>query len=336
MDLRTTYLGMTLKNPIVPSASILSEKVENIERMAEAGAAAVVMHSLFEEQIVGESKQLDHFLSYGEAISPEAFTYFPDVGEYVGPQEYLEHIRTAKERVDIPIIGSLNGVSVGGWVEYAKLIEEAGADALELNIYYVPTNPELTGAEIEQNYVDVVKSVKSNVTIPVAVKMGPFFSSIPNMAKKLADAGADALVLFNRFYDADLDIEELEVVPRLKLSTSDELLLPLRWIAILYGQVNVDFALTTGVHTHVDVLKGLMVGANVTMMASALLRNGIDHIRAVLDDLQQWMEEHEYESVRQMQGSLSLKRVPNPAAFERANYMKVLHSWRPDPTGMLW
>ena len=336
MDLKTTYLGMELRNPIVPSASILSEKVENIERMAEAGAAAVVMHSLFEEQIVGESRELDHFLSYGEALSAEAFSYFPDVGEYVGPQEYLEHIRQAKERVDIPIIGSLNGVSTGGWIEYAKLIEEAGADALELNIYYVPTHPNLTGQEVEQNYVDVVKNVKRTVNIPVAVKIGPFFSSIPNMAMKLVEAGADALVLFNRFYDADLDIENLEAVPRLKLSTSDELLLPLRWIAILYGQVDADFALTTGVHTHEDVLKGLMAGANVTMMASALLRNGIDHIATVLTNLQQWMEEHEYESVRQMQGSLSMKHVPNPAAFERANYMKVLHSWRPDPTGTLW
>ncbi len=336
MDLKTTYLGMELRNPIVPSASILSEKVENIERMAEAGAAAVVMHSLFEEQIVGESRELDHFLSYGEALSAEAFSYFPDVGEYVGPQEYLEHIRQAKERVDIPIIGSLNGVSTGGWIEYAKLIEEAGADAIELNIYYVPTHPNLTGQEVEQNYVDVVKNVKRTVNIPVAVKIGPFFSSIPNMAMKLVEAGADALVLFNRFYDADLDIENLEAVPRLKLSTSDELLLPLRWIAILYGQVDADFALTTGVHTHEDVLKGLMAGANVTMMASALLRNGIDHIATVLTNLQQWMEEHEYESVRQMQGSLSMKHVPNPAAFERANYMKVLHSWRSDPTGTLW
>ncbi len=335
MDLKTTYLGMELRNPIVPSASILSEKVDNIEQMAEAGAAAVVLHSLFEEQIIGESRQLDHFLSYGEALSAEAFSYFPDVGEYIGPQEYLEHIREAKKRVDIPIIASLNGISVGGWIEYARLIEEAGADALELNIYYVPTNVELTGTEVEQNYLDVVKAVKENVNIPIAAKLSPFFSSIPNMAQRLADTGVDALVLFNRFYDADLDIENLEAVPSLTLSTSADLLLPLRWIAILYGQVPVDLALSSGVHTHEDVLKGLMAGAKVTMMASALLRHGIGHIRTVLEDMTHWMEEHEYESVRQMQGSLSMKHIPNPAALERANYMKVLHAWRPDPTGRL-
>ena len=335
MDLTTTYLGLTLRNPIVPSASILSEKVENIVRMAEAGAAAVVMHSLFEEQITGEGEAFDHYLSYGEAISPEAQSYFPDLGEFVGPDEYLEHIRRAKEQVDIPIIGSLNGISAGGWVEYARLIEEAGADALELNIYYIPTNPDLTSAELEETYLETVRAVKAQVSIPVAVKLSPFFTSLPNMAKRLADAGADGLVLFNRFYQPDLDIENLEVVPRLRLSTSDELLLPLRWIAILYGRVNADLALTTGVHTHLDVLKGLMAGAKVTMMASALLRFGIGHISKVLEDLQAWMEEHEYESVAQMQGSLSQARVPNPAAFERANYMKTLHAWRPDPTGLL-
>ena len=335
MDLTTTYLGLTLRNPIVPSASILSEKVENIVRMAEAGAAAVVMHSLFEEQITGESEAFDHYLSYGEAISPEAQSYFPDLGEFVGPDEYLEHIRRAKEQVDIPIIGSLNGISAGGWVEYARLIEEAGADALELNIYYIPTNPDLTSAELEETYLETVRAVKEQVSIPVAVKLSPFFTSLPNMAKRLANAGADGLVLFNRFYQPDLDIENLEVVPRLRLSTSDELLLPLRWIAILYGRVDVDLALTTGVHTHLDVLKGLMAGAKVTMMASALLRFGIGHISKVLEDLQAWMEEHEYESVAQMQGSLSQARVPNPAAFERANYMKTLHAWRPDPTGLL-
>ncbi len=335
MDLTTTYLGLTLRNPIVPSASILSEKVENIVRMAEAGAAAVVMHSLFEEQITGESEAFDHYLSYGEAISPEAQSYFPDLGEFVGPDEYLEHIRRAKEQVDIPIIGSLNGISAGGWVEYARLIEEAGADALELNIYYIPTNPDLTSAELEETYLETVRAVKAQVSIPVAVKLSPFFTSLPNMAQRLADAGADGLVLFNRFYQPDLDIENLEVVPRLRLSTSDELLLPLRWIAILYGRVDADLALTTGVHTHLDVLKGLMAGAKVTMMASALLRFGIGHISKVLEDLQAWMEEHEYESVAQMQGSLSQARVPNPAAFERANYMKTLHAWRPDPTGLL-
>lgn len=237
--------------------------------------------------------------------------------------------------MDIPIIGSLNGVSVGGWVEYARQIQQAGADALELNIYYIPTHPDLTGSEVEQMYLDVLQAVKETVSIPVAVKISPFFSALPNMAKRLAEAGADGLVLFNRFYQPDFDLEHLEVVPRLVLSTSDELRLPLRWVAILYGRVDVDFAITTGVHTHIDVLKGLMAGANVTMMASALLRNGIGHMRRVLNDLVTWMEAHEYESVGQMIGSLSQKNVPNPAAFERANYMKVLHSWRPDPTSIL-
>ncbi len=220
-------------------------------------------------------------------------------------------------------------------MEYARLIEEAGADALELNIYYIPTSPDLTGAEVEQMYVDVVRAVREQVSIPLAVKLSPFFSSLPNMARRLADAGANGIVLFNRFYQPDLDIENLEAVPTLRLSTSDELLLPLRWIAILYGRVPVDLALTTGVHTHVDVIKGLMAGAKVTMMASALLKNGIGYVRQVLKDLRAWMEEHEYESVAQMQGSLSQARVPNPAAFERANYMKTLHAWRPDPTGLL-
>lgn len=335
-DLRTTYLGFTLRSPLVPSASVLSEKVENIERMAEAGAGAVVMHSLFEEQIVGESEALNHFLSYGEAAHAEALSYFPDFSSYrVGPEEYLEHIRQAKARVDIPIIGSLNGVSVGGWVEYARLIEEAGADALELNIYYIPTHPDLTGNELEQMYLDVVRAVKSHITIPLAVKLSPFFTSLPNMAKQLAAAGADALVLFNRFFQPDLDIEALEVKPHLVLSTSAEIRLPLRWIAILYGRVPVDLALTTGVHTHEDVVKGLMAGAKVTMMASALLRYGIDHLRTVLEGLKAWMEEHEYASVATMQGALSQMRVPNPAAFERANYVKTLHSWRDDPTGTL-
>ncbi len=335
-DLTTRYMGLTLRNPIVPSASILSEKVENIERMAEAGAAAVVMHSLFEEQIVGEEEQLDHYLSYGEAAYAEALSYFPDYSTYrVGSDEYLEHIRQAKARVDIPIIGSLNGVSAGGWVKYARLIEEAGADALELNIYYLPTHPDLSSSEVEQMYVDVVRAVREQISIPLAVKLSPFFTALPNMAKRLAEAGADALVLFNRFYQPELDIENLDVVPRLVLSTSAEIRLPLRWIAILYGRVPVDLALTTGVHTHEDVVKGLMAGAKVTMMASALLRYGIDHIRRVLDDLVAWMEEHEYESVAQMQGALSQMRVPNPAAFERANYIKVLHSWREDPMGTL-
>ncbi|GBC97415.1 Dihydroorotate dehydrogenase B (NAD(+)), catalytic subunit [bacterium HR16] len=288
----------------------------------------MVMYSLFEEQITRESQQLDYFLTHGTESYAEALSYFPDLGEYnVGPDEYLNLIRKAKERVNIPVIGSLNGVSAGGWVKYTRMIQEAGADALELNVYYLPTDPDLPGTEVEQMTVDVVKAVRQEVSIPLAVKMGPFFSSIPNMAKRLAEAGANALVLFNRFYQPDIDIENLEVTPHLVLSDSDELRLPLRWTAILYGRVPVDLAITTGVHTYQDVLKGLMAGAKVTMMASELLQNGMERIGQILDEMRAWMEEHEYTSVRQMIGSVSQKNVKEPAAFERANYMKVLDSY---------
>ncbi|HEC22156.1 MAG TPA: dihydroorotate dehydrogenase-like protein [Chloroflexi bacterium] len=334
MDLSTSYLGMTLKNPIVPSASPLSESVDKIRRLEDAGAAAVVMYSLFEEQITAESHQIDHYLSYGTESYAEALSYFPEAAEFrAGPEEYLDLISRAKAAVDIPIIGSLNGVSTGGWIEYARRIQEAGADALELNVYYIPTAIELTGAEVEQIYLDVVRDVKSSLSIPVAVKLSPYFSALANMAHRLAEAGADALVLFNRFYQPDFDLEKLEVVPHLVLSSSYELRLPLRWVAILYGRVDVDFAITSGVHTYEDVLKGLMAGASVTMMASELLRNGVGRISEILDRMTAWMEEHEYESVTQMRGSMSQKHVAEPAAFERANYMKVLQSWRPDPTG---
>lgn len=336
MDLTTTYLGMTLKNPLVASASPLSESLDNIRRMEDEGIAAVVMYSLFEEQITLESELLNHYLNYGAESFAEALRYFPDMATYkVGPEKYLERIRRAKEAVGIPIIGSLNGVSTGGWIKYAKKIEEAGADALELNIYYLPTDPRLTGTEVEAMYLDVVREVKQSVSIPVAVKLSPFFSAIANMADRLAKAGADALVLFNRFYQPDFDLENLEVVPHLVLSNSNELRLPLRWVAILYGRVPVDFAISSGVHTHEDVLKCMMAGAKVAMMTSELLRNGIRRIGQILEDMTWWMEEHEYESVTQMQGSMSQKNVAQPAAFERANYMKVLASWRPDPTGQL-
>jgi dihydroorotate dehydrogenase (fumarate) len=336
MDLTTTYLGMNLKNPIVPSASPLSRSIDNICRMEDEGAAAVVMYSLFEEQITFESQTLDHFLDYGAESFSEALSYFPDLGSYnVGPDEYLNLVSRAKAAVNIPVIGSLNGVSTGGWISYAKKIEQAGADALELNIYHIPTDPDQTGGEVEQMYVDVVGAVKQSVAIPVAVKLSPYFSATANVAKRLAAAGADALVLFNRFYQPDFDLEALEVVPHLVLSNSNELRLPLRWVAILYGRVPVDLAITTGVHTHEDVLKGLMAGAKVTMMTSELLHNGIHRMREILNDLVNWMEEYEYESVRQMQGSMSQKHVADPAAFERANYMRVLQSWRPDPAGQL-
>jgi dihydroorotate dehydrogenase (fumarate) len=336
MDLKTTYLGMELNNPIVPSASPLSEKIDNLKRMEDAGAAAVVMHSLFEEQIAEESQTLDHFLSYGSESYAEALTYFPEADEYkVGPEGYLELIRQAKEKLDIPVIGSLNGVSTGGWIDYATRIQQAGADALELNIYYMSTKIDVTGDDVEKRYVDVVTDVSNSVTIPVAVKLSPFFSSMANMAKKLVDAGAAGLVLFNRFYQPDFDLEKLEVAPNLVLSSNFEHRLPLRWIAILYGRLEADLAHTRAIASHEEVLKSLMAGAKVTMLTSELLRNGIGRIGEILGDLERWMEEHEYESVKQMQGSMSQIHCPEPAAFERANYMKVLHSWRPDPTAKL-
>ena len=336
MDLSTTYMGLSLKNPIVPSSSPLSYNLDNIRRLEDAGAAAVVMHSLFEEQITLESHQLDHFLSYGTDTFAEALTYFPDLDSYnVGPDQYLNLISDAKNAVGIPIIGSLNGVSSGGWIEYASRIEEAGADALELNVYYIPTDVAMAGATVEQMYLDIMRDVRKNVSIPIAMKLSPQFSATANMASRLAEAGADALVLFNRFYQPDLDIEDLEVTPHLVLSKSRELHLPLRWVAILYGRVPVDLAITTGVHNHVDVLKGIMAGAKVTMMASELLRKGTTRIDKILGRMNRWMQEHEYESVAQMQGSMSQQAVAEPAAFERANYMKILTSWRPDPTGTL-
>ena len=330
MDLRTDYMGMTLKNPIVPSSSPLSRSVDSIRRLEDAGASAVVMYSLFEEQITSESFYLDYYLSHGTDSYAESLDYFPEMQSYnVGPDEYLELIRRAKEAVDIPIIGSLNGTSTGGWIDYARSIEEACADALELNVYYIPTSTYLMGAEVEYIYTDILHDVRNAVEIPVALKLSPYFSSTSNMAQRLAEGGADGLVLFNRFYQPDLDLENLEVIPRLVLSNSDELRLPLRWVAMLYGRVPVDFAITTGVHTYRDALKGLMAGAKVTMMASELLQNGIVRITEILGEISRWMEEHEYRSVKQMIGSMSQQNVVETAAFERANYMKTLASYRP-------
>ena len=328
VDLSTTYLGLALKNPLVVSPSPLCEKIDNIRQMEDAGASAVVLPSLFEEQITLESHHLDRYLSHGTESFAESLTYFPDMIDYnLGPDGYLELIRRAKFVVDIPIIGSLNGVSTGGWITYAKKIQEAGADALELNTYYIPTDPELTGAQVEQMYLDLVRDVKASVRIPVAIKLSPNFSAIPNMARRLDQAGADALVMFNRFYQPDFDLENLEVVPSLILSGSYELLVRLTWVAIVYGHIRADLAITGGVHTALDVLKAMMVGAQVAMMTSALLKNGIGHLARVLADLLTWMEEHEYESIRQMQGSMSHRSVADPAAFERGNYMKVLSSY---------
>lgn len=330
MNLTTNYLGMNLKNPIVASSSPLSHTVDSIRRLEDAGIAAVVMYSLFEEQIGFDSYYIDYHLTQGVDSYAESMSYFPDMQSYnVGPDEYLNLIRRAKETADIPIIGSLNGASVGGWTDYATLIEDAGADALELNIYYLPTNTKVSGLEVETLYLDILSSVKKAVSIPVAVKLSPFFSSIPNMTSRLSDAGADGLVLFNRFYQPDFDLETLEVVPRLVLSNSNDLRLPLRWVAILYGSLTADLAITSGIHCSQDVIKSLMAGARVTMMASELLQNGVRRVGQVLNELVTWMNQHEYESVMQMIGAMSQKHCAEPAAFERANYMKVLDSFRP-------
>ncbi len=328
INLTTKYLGLTLKNPLVVSAGPLSQKLANIRHMEDCGAGAIVLHSLFEEQINLESNELDRFLSEGTERTPEAFSFFPDLTTYnIGPDAYLEHIRKAKQAVKVPIIASLNGVSAGGWVRYAKLMEQAGADALELNIYFLPTDPKMTAADVEKMYCDLVAQVKTSVKIPVAVKLGPQFSAPAHVAVQLDKAGADGLVLFNRFYQPDFDLENLEVVPTLMLSRSNELKLRLTWVAILFGKIKTDMAITGGVHTAEDVVKSMMAGAKVAMMTSVLLELGIEHLKTLNAELQHWLETHEYESIQQMQGSMSQKSVPHPAAFERANYLKVLSSY---------
>jgi len=328
IDLSTRYLGLSLRCPLVASSSPLCESVDNIRAMEDAGAAAVVLHSLFEEQLDVESQHLDRYLSHGAESYAEAVNYFPDLRSYnLGPDGYLEHIRRAKAAVDIPVIGSLNGASTGGWTRFARQIQEAGADALELNIFYVPTDPGYTGSDIEAMYIDLVGEVRAAVTIPVAVKLGFAFTALANLAVRLDGAGADGLVLFNRFYLPDFDLEQLEVTPRLTLSHPYELLLRLHWVAILFGQVRADLAVTGGVHGSAQVLKAMMAGARVAMMTSALLQHGIDHLARVRADLLEWMEQHEYASIAEMQGSMSYRSVSDPAAFERANYMKVLSSY---------
>ncbi len=329
VDLTTTYLGLKLKNPLVASPSPLAEKVDNVKKMEEAGLAAVVMYSLFEEQIIHESLELDHYLSQGTESFVEAQSYLPDTGKFrLTPDLYIEHLAKVKKAVHIPVIGSLNGVSSGGWTRYAHDMQEAGADALELNIYFLPNDLALTASELEETYANLVADVCSRVSIPVAVKLSPFFTALPNMASHLVKAGAKGLVLFNRFYQPDFDLETLEVVPNLVLSTSNELRLPLRWIAMLYGKIQVDFALTGGVHSGLDAIKAFMAGASVAMTTSALLKNGIGKASSMLDEITAWMVEHEYQSVQQMKGSMCQRSVAEPAAFERANYMKVLNSFK--------
>jgi dihydroorotate dehydrogenase (fumarate) len=312
----------------VPSASPLSRELDSIKKLEEAGAAAVVMYSLFEEQLNLEQRELDHFLTMGTESYAEALTYFPALDDFnLGPEEYLEHISKAKAAVDIPIIGSLNGVSSGGWMEFARKIEQAGADALELNIYYIPTDPYLTGSDIENLYIDNLKLVKNSIKIPVAIKLSPFFSNLFYMIRKLDEVGADGFVLFNRFYQPDLDLENLAVEPKVNLSSSTDILLPLRWIAILHGKIKASLAATSGIHTAEDALKMIMAGADATMVCSALLKNGIGRVSEIIDGMLTWMETHEYESLAQMKGSMSQKSVAEPAAFERANYMKAINKY---------
>jgi dihydroorotate dehydrogenase (fumarate) len=328
VDLSTTYLGLKLKNPIVASSSPLTQKPETAQELEAGGVSAVIMHSLFEEQIIHEGLKLHDDLMRGTESYAEALTYLPDYGQYsIGPETYLNTLRKIKQAIGIPVIGSLNGVSTGGWIDYALKIQDAGADALELNIYYLATDPELTGAELEDTYVTLVSDIRERVSIPIAVKLSPFFTALPNFARRLGEAGANGLVLFNRFYQPDFDLEELEVVPNLVLSSSIEMRLPLRWIAILYGRVPVDFAMTGGVHTGTDVLKAAMAGASVTTIASEFLQKGASRTGEILNEITTWMEEHEYVSIQQMKGSMSQQAVAEPAAFERANYMKVLSSY---------
>jgi dihydroorotate dehydrogenase (fumarate) len=332
-DLSTTYLGLNLKNPLVISASPLSKNIDKARKLEEAGASAIVMYSLFEEQIIHDSLELDHYLTRGTDSFAEAMTYLPNGGMYsVGPEKYLNQVAGLKKALKIPVIGSLNGVSKGGWTKYAKQIQDAGADALELNIYYIPTDLDLTAQELENAQVELVAEVRAAISIPLAVKLSPFITALPNFARRVVEAGANGLVLFNRFYQPDFDLNELKIVPILDLSTSADQRLPLRWISILHGKITTDFALTSGVHSAIDILKSMMAGAKVAMIASELLWDGSSkRVVEILDDTQTWMKDHEYESIRQMQGSMSQKSVKEPAAFERANYINVLNSFRELP-----
>jgi dihydroorotate dehydrogenase (fumarate) len=337
-DLRTTYLGLHLANPIVPSASTLSSRIDNLKRLQDAGASAIVMQSLFEEQIEHEELQIHRMLETGADSNPESLTHFPELEDYnTGPDEYLRHLEASKKELGIPVIGSLNGSSEGGWLRYARLIEDAGADALELNVYFIAADPDESGWQVERRYLDLVSAVRDSVTIPLAVKIGPYFSSLANMARQLVEAGANGLVLFNRFLQPDIDLETLEVDPTLHLSTPDEVRLPLRWIGILHGRVECSLAATSGVHTAEDAIKLLLAGADVTMMASALFRHGPEHLGTVLQGLRDWLDEYGYLSVEQLKGSVSQVNVADPTAFARSNYMQMLvnysspYDWREIP-----
>jgi len=325
IDLTTKYMGLTLRTPLVASASPLSQEIDNICRLEDVGASAVVLSSLFEEQLRQESEELNYNLTANTDSFAEALSYLPEPSEFsLGPEGYLRHIRKAKEAVRIPIIASLNGSTAGGWTQYARQIEQAGADAIELNIYSIPSDMDRSGAEVEQTYLEIARAVRSAVSIPVAVKLSPFFSNMANMAKQFDEAGINGLVLFNRFYQPDIDLDELEIQPNVLLSTPQALRLPLTWIGILHGRVKASLAATSGVHGPEDVIKLLMVGADVTMLCSTLLRNGISHLRYIEEGLMGWMDRREYESVEQMKGSMSQLRCPDPSAFERAQYMKAV------------
>ena len=329
MDLTTTYMGLELSGPLAASASPLSREIDDIRRLEDAGASAVVLYSLFQEQIEQEAEELDYFLHYGSERFAESLTYYPEVEDFVrGPQEYLDHVSAAKKAVDIPVIASMNGISTGGWISQARQVEQAGADALELNVYLIPTDPKVTGERIEQVYLSIAAAVKAEVSIPVSMKLSPYFSSTANMLSRLDEAGVDGLVLFNRFYQPDIDLTDLSVKPSLSLSQAYEMRLPLRWIAIMYGRVKASLAGTTGVHSAEDAAKLILAGADVAMMASALLASGIGHLREVRNGLERIMAKMGYGSVSAMKGVLSQQSCAEPAAFERANYMKTLQSYR--------
>ena len=328
MDLSTTYLGLKLKNPLVVSASPLSYSIDNFKRLEDAGVSAIVNHSLFEEQITHEYLEMNHYLNLGAESSAESLSYVPTYFSFnLDSEEHLSHLYKAKKAVSIPIIGSLNATSDGGWVTYAKQMQQTGIDALELNVYYLAADAAIDGRNVEQMYLDILEGIKANVSIPVAVKLSPYFSALANMAKRLEESGANGLVLFNRFYQPDIDLENLNVVPNVLLSTPQDMRLPLRWIAMLYGKVNTSLAASDGIHTAEDVIKMVMAGADITMLCSVLLKNGTKQVGTILTGIEEWMNSHEYESIVQMRGSMSQKSCANPQAFERANYMKVLQSF---------
>lgn len=331
VDLSTTYMGLKLANPLAASAGPLTGAVEMLRRLEDAGVAAVVLPSLFEEQIEHEEMERHRLQEFGAESFPEALSYFPNLPELetynTGPEAYLQHVERAKAEVSVPVIASLNGASSGGWTRYARMMQDAGADALELNIYFLPIDPQVPGQQVETRYLELVASVREAVTIPLAVKVGPYFSAMANIAARLVEAGADGLVLFNRFLQPDIDLEQLQVNPDIELSTSSELRLPLRWVAILHGRVKTSLAVSSGIHTSRDVLKALLAGADVCMLTSALLKHGPEHLRGLLTEMSQWLQEHEYASVAQMRGSMSQQNCPDPAAFERANYMRALTSY---------